>query len=277
MKRYSAILLCALLSAAAFTSCKPQAREPWPKLAIQSYTFHKFTLMEAMDKCNELGVRYMEAFPGHRLSNAWGNAEFGIGMDEQTIQAVLDSAEAKGVKIVASGVFTSPEQSEWEAFFKLAAKMGMEYVTCEPPKDMWDYIESLSEQYGIKVAVHNHPQPSDYWHPDSLLNCIAERGPQIGSCADVGHWRREGLDQLECLRKLGKRVISYHFKDIVSPMEDGGWQHDTIWGEGILDVPAMVSIMKEQGFDGYLAIEYEFNWDNSVPDIKECIEALRSL
>ncbi|RIJ46377.1 sugar phosphate isomerase/epimerase, partial [Maribellus luteus] len=27
-----------------------------------------------------------------------------------------------------------------------------------------------------------------------------------------------------------------------------------------------------QGFKGLFSIEYEYNWDNSVPDIKKCIE-----
>ena len=34
----------------------------------------------------------------------------------------------------------------------------------------------------------------------------------------------------------------------------------------------MFEILKEQQFKGYLSIEYEYNWDNSVPDIKKCIE-----
>ena len=34
----------------------------------------------------------------------------------------------------------------------------------------------------------------------------------------------------------------------------------------------MLSILKEQGFKGYFAIEYEYNWDNSVPDIRKSIE-----
>lgn len=38
------------------------------------------------------------------------------------------------------------------------------------------------------------------------------------------------------------------------------------------NVPAMLSILKEQGFKGYFAIEYEYNWDNSVPDIRKSIE-----
>ena len=84
----------------------------------------------------------------------------------------------------------------------------MEFITCEPALNDWDLVEKLAEQYGIKISVHNHPQPSDYWNPDNLLQAIAGRSKLIGSCADVGHWRREGLNQLDCLKKLEGRLIS---------------------------------------------------------------------
>ena len=34
----------------------------------------------------------------------------------------------------------------------------------------------------------------------------------------------------------------------------------------------MLEELKRQDFKGVFAIEYEYNWDNSVPDIKECIQ-----
>ena len=113
--------------------------------------------------------------------------------------------------------------------------------------------------------------PSIYWTPDSLLLALQDRSPNCGSCSDVGHWRRCGLDQQECLRKLDGRIISLHFKDIAAPDADADGQHDVIWGTGVLDVKGMLEILKEQDFKGYFAIEYEYNWDNSVPDIQQCV------
>ena len=166
----------------------------------------------------------------------------------------------------------SDNPQEWERMFQLAHEMKMEYITCEPPLDLWDQVESLSRKYGIKVSVHNHPQPSDYWKPENLLEAIKGRSRDLGSCSDVGHWNREGLQQMDCLRMLNKRIISLHFKDIAPKQEGKQWQEDVIWGTGCLDVKGMLSVLKEQGFKGYFAIEYENNWDNSVPDIVKCIE-----
>lgn len=133
-------------------------------------------------------------------------------------------------------------------------------------------VEKLSKQYNIKISVHNHPQPSDYWKPENLLKAISGRSQSLGSCSDVGHWRREGLNQIDCLKQLKGRIISLHFKDIAPKKAGEKEQHDVIWGTGILDVKEMLKELKSQNFKGVFSIEYEYNWENSVPDIKECIQ-----
>jgi sugar phosphate isomerase/epimerase len=150
--------------------------------------------------------------------------------------------------------------------------MGMEYISCEPPVEVWDIVEQLAEKNQIGIAVHNHPQPSTYWQPQLLLEQIGQRSKLLGSCADVGHWNRDGLDHLECLRSLEGRIHSLHFKDIIGPQPDGQERHDVIWGQGVLDVKAMLNELKRQHFSGYFTIEYEYNWENSVPDIRQCID-----
>ena len=37
------------------------------RLCMQSYTFQRFTLEQAMDKICELGIKYLEIFPGQRF------------------------------------------------------------------------------------------------------------------------------------------------------------------------------------------------------------------
>lgn len=247
------------------------------KLAVQSYTFHKFSLVETLDKVEQLGVQYIEVYPGHRLGGEWGDQVFGPGMDAATQRAVRRLAASKGIRIVGTGVFVSDNKEDWEPLFRFARDMKMEYVTCEPPLSMWDEVETLATRYKLKVAVHNHPRPSDYWKPQLLLDAISSRNRQLGACCDVGHWRREGLDHLQCLRQLKGRIVSLHFKDIEAPKAGKEWQDDVIWGQGVLQVPAMLDELSAQGFKGYFAIEYEANWDNSLPDIMQCISYFRKL
>ena len=275
MNRLFTRSLLATLFLLLFSTALFAKKDGW-KVAIQSYSFHTFSLVEALDKCNQLGIQYIEVYPGHRLGGQWGDQVFGIQLDKKIQDEIKALAKQKNVKIVATGVFTSDDPQEWDQLFLFAKQMGLEYVTCEPPLELWDRIEALSNQYKIKVAVHNHPQPSTYWKPQALLQAIDGRSKHLGSCADVGHWKREGLDNIQCLQLLKDRVISYHFKDIIAKPQ-AGEQHDCIWGEGVLNVKGMIDVMRQQKFRGYLAIEYEYNWENSVPDIRRCLENFQKL
>lgn len=241
------------------------------KLAIQSYTFHKFSLMEALDKTKELGVHYIEVYPGHKLGDGFGDQVFSPSLDEASIKLLKKETKKRGITIVAMGVVTLEDSSLWEKQFEFAKVMGLEYITAEPALEDWDLIEKLVDKYQIKFAVHNHPKPSLYWTPDNLLKAIEGRSALIGSCADVGHWKREGLNSLESLKKLDKRVLSLHFKDIAPAKSGEHEMPDVIWGTGVLDLKGMLKELKRQSFKGTIAIEYENNWQNSVPDIKKNI------
>lgn len=272
LKRLSILiiaLVCCLLAYPIQAQTKAEMNG-W-RLGMQSYSFHFFPLTEALDKTQELGLKYIEVYPGHKLGGKWGDKVFGFDLDAQTQKELKELAASKGIQIVGTGVFMTDNSSDWEKMFQFARSMDMEFITCEPALKDWDLVEKLSKQYGIKVSVHNHPQPSTYWKPESLLVAISTRTSSIGSCSDVGHWRREGLNQTNCLRQLKDRIISLHFKDIAPKTEGEKEQHDVIWGTGILDVKGMLKVLKAQGFKGVFSIEYEYNWENSVPDIQKCI------
>ncbi|MGV8136543.1 MAG: sugar phosphate isomerase/epimerase family protein [Mangrovibacterium sp.] len=271
MRNKIVLMMCCLLVAFGLQAQKKAEKQGW-RLGMQSYSFHKFPLTEALDKTQELGLKYIEVFPGHKLGGKWGDQVFGPAMDAATRKEIKDLAASKGIKIVSTGVVVTNSPDEWEPFFKLAKEMGMEYISCEPALADWDLVEKLVRQYGLQVSVHNHPKPSVYWNPDNLLSAIEGRSKKIGSSADVGHWRREGLNQIDCLKKLEGRIISLHFKDIAAKKEGEKEQHDVIWGTGVLDVKGMLQELKRQNFKGVFCIEYENNWDNSVPDIRKNIE-----
>ena len=264
------ILLCTVMTLPLNAQTKAEANG-W-KLAIQSFTFHRFSLTEALDKTQELGIKYIEIYPGHKLGGKFGDKVFDFNLDEATQEELKTLAASKGIKIIATGVAVQDNPEDWEKLFRFAKNMDMEFISAEPAIKDWDLIENLVKKYNIKVAVHNHPKPSDYWTPDNLLAQIGNRNKKIGSCSDVGHWTREGLNTLDCLKQLQGRIISLHFKDIAPKTEGEKEQHDVIWGDGILNVNEMLRELRRQDFDGVLSIEYEYNWDNSVPDIKKCIE-----
>jgi sugar phosphate isomerase/epimerase len=77
---------------------------------------------------------------------------------------------------------------------------------------------------------------------------------------------------VECLRILKGRVISSHLKDL---NEMGPSAHDVPYGMGVADMPAVLAELKAQGFAGNASIEYEHNWQNSTPEVAQCIGFVR--
>jgi sugar phosphate isomerase/epimerase len=79
---------------------------------------------------------------------------------------------------------------------------------------------------------------------------------------------------VDALKKLQGRIISLHFKDINAKSRDA---HDVIWGTGVANVPGVLQELKNQRFKGVFSIEYEYNWDNSVPDIDQSLKNFREI
>ncbi len=130
-------------------------------------------------------------------------------------------------------------------------------------------MQKLVKESGIKAAFHNHPKPSKYWDPNVALAAFKDRDG-MGSCADTGHWMRSNVNPLKALQILNGKIISLHFKDL---NEYGKDAHDVVWGTGKADVKALLAELKKQGFKGVFSIEYEYNWENSVPEITQCVAA----
>jgi sugar phosphate isomerase/epimerase len=263
------LLVVITLSMNACTQNDILDRAGW-KLSVQSYTFHKFSFKEAVDKVNQLGLNYIEVYYGQPLGEGLeGTMDF--RMDKETRRKVLEYAKSKDVKIIASGVIICKDESEWNQLFEFADAMGIEIITCEPEYEHLKYVDKLANKYKIDVAIHNHPKPSNYWKPEMFLEATEGLSSRIGACPDVGHWSRMGLDPVECLKKIEGRVKSLHFKDIKEEIEEEKERHDVIWGTGSLDLKGMLNELKRQDFSGLFSIEYEHNWENSVPDIEKSI------
>ena len=288
MKRFAAILMPALLficilSCSGATSSRsfsasntvktgdtssiqsdaPSGSTAGFKLGVQMWTFMRFSFTDALNKVDSTGIKYIEAFIGQKLGGNLSGS-FGLDMTKDTRDSVKSLLKKKGIKIVAMGVIVPRNQTEWIKTFELAKDFGLSYITAEPIKSQWDMVDSLAGVYGIPVAIHDHPKPNMYWSPDSVLAATVGH-PHIGSCADIGHWARNGLDPVECLKKLEGHIIGVHLKDVVQ--FNNPRANDTVVSKGVVNLPAVLAELKRQNFKGMLSIEHESNWYNSVPDV----------
>jgi sugar phosphate isomerase/epimerase len=238
------------------------------KLTLQSWTVHH-TVFDSIDVAHKLGVHFIEIYPDQQISSD-DQGKFGPAMTDAQIQAVLDKAKSADVKIIDYGVTNIPgKEDEARKLFDWAKKVGLTLLVAEPdPKDL-PAIDKIAGEYGIRVAIHDHPKPSRYWDPEFTYGHIKDL-KNVGFCADVGHWKRSGLDPVDVLKKYGDKVFSLHFKDLV-PNEDGKeGLHDVVWGTGQSRAADMLAALKEKGFQGPIAIEFEYKWD--IPTLQKCVD-----
>ncbi len=238
----------------------------------QAYTFREFSALEAIERTAEAGGRIIEFYPGQRFSPEDGDLRWNHDASEEMIRRVEEHLEKHDVLAVNYGVVGIPrDEEEARKVFDFAARLGVRGITTASV-DAIDTIEKLVRDYDIKVAYHNHPRRPGYdlWDPGFLADLLEGRDTRIGACADTGHWIRSGLDPVECLRILEGRIISLHLKDLAGPDS-----HDVILGTGMGNVAGVLEELRRQNFSGHLSVEYEHNWENSVPDVAQSIGFIR--
>lgn len=233
------------------------------KLGVQMWTFRFFSFSDALDKVDSSGIKNIEAFFGQKLGGGM-QGSFGTEMSKPTREKLKQLLQKKNIHLVAMGVISPQNKAEWIKAFELAKEFGLSYITAEPVKSQWDMVDSLAGAYGILIAIHDHPKPNMYWSPDSVLAAIQGHA-HIGSCADIGHWARNGLNPVDCLRKLQGHIIGVHLKDVVK--FDYPEANDTLVSKGVVDLPAVLAELKRQNFNGMLSIEHESNWYHNLPDV----------
>lgn len=274
------LLGLALSLGATTVSAQSAAEQLGWKLAVHSYTFQKYSILEAIDKTAAIGVKHMSISGSVNLPDAKGGfaKTSTVGISDQDAATIRAHLKEKGIdpQFVNMGVVKPGiDEAESRKIFEGAKRLGIDTLVAEPEVHnkmeelgpVMDVVEKLAKEYNIKVAIHNHPGPKNfYWNPDTILAAVKGRSPLLGACADVGHWVRSGLDPVECLKKLEGRVITLHFKDLNEP---GLKAHDVPWGTGISNAKAMLAELKRQGFKGAICVEYEYNWENSSPEIAQ--------
>lgn len=241
------------------------------RLGVQAWTFHHNTLFEAIDNTAALGLHYIEAYPGQKLSKEKPDVLVNEDTPPEVREEIKKKLAASSVKLVNFGCCNLPKDPEQcRKMFEFAKDMGIETLVGEPKEDAFDTIEKLCDEYGINVAIHNHANPSHYWNPDTVLKVCKGRSKRIGACADTGHWARSGLNPVECLKKLEGRIVSFHLKDRNKMGKKE--THDVPFGTGVCDVKAILAEVKRQGLKPVFAIEYEYNWGKAMPELEQCVK-----
>lgn len=254
----------------------PQKNDPFGgfTVGVQSYSFREFakTLEQALQRTSELGLRNIELYRGHLPLTA----------TDAQIKAAKDLCTKLNVTPVSFGVerFTKDNAAN-RRIFEFARKLGLRYLSADPDPDSFDSLDKLVAEFNIGIAIHPHgPQGKQlhrWYSAEVILAAIKNHHRLIGTCLDTGHLIRSAqppfgrkLDPAQQIREMGARNFGLHLKD-----HDNEKRTDVIFGKGALDVVSVLRALREVKFTGYIALEYEANPANPMPDMRACLDVFR--
>ena len=143
--------------------------------------------------------------------------------------------------------------SDWQIFAEGALKVA----------------EAVRREAGLRTAFHHHC--AGYVEtPSEIEKLMALTDPEsLGLVFDCGHYRFGGGNPEEGLRKYGKRVWHFHFKDyhpaVGRQAAEEGWDYfqsvrNGVFcelGKGEVNFPALMKQLRDLGYEGWGVVEQD--------------------
>ncbi|WP_122710375.1 TIM barrel protein [Pseudomonas viridiflava] len=138
--------------------------------------------------------------------------------------------------------------------------------------DMMAHIRKIADvahRYGVRAVIH--PHAGGYIEfADELAQLVQDIHPDVaGLCLDTGHLYYAGMDPAATLRQYASRLDYLHFKDIDPLVFDQVLGERITFfaacakgvmcplGRGIIDYPALRTLIRELDYQGYITVEQE--------------------
>jgi type 1 glutamine amidotransferase/sugar phosphate isomerase/epimerase len=250
---------------------RAQEKLGW-RLGIEAYTFHKYTLFEAIDRTAQLGLPYMGGLSFQKVSKEIPK-NFDPQLTDDELKQIRLKLDKAGVRMLTYYIHNIPgDEAGCRRVFEFGRKIGIETFMSEPAPEALDTIEKFCDEYDINVALHNHDKKASpqYWHPENVMKLCRGRSKKIGACGDLGYWMRSGIDPIEAMNILGDRLVTVQMHDLHELSPEG---HDVPWGAGAGKTEEFVKEIHRLGIKPTMfGLEYSYNWYESMPDIAKCVE-----
>jgi len=121
---------------------------------------------------------------------------------------------------------------------------------------------STAEAQGVTIVLETHDA---FCRGAEVARVLAQvNSPYVAAVWDVHHPYRMGESIDDTWRLIGPRVKHVHIKD-GRKQADGEWQL-VLLGEGELPCRQVIELLRAQGYEGYLSVEWEKKWH---PEIEE--------
>jgi L-ribulose-5-phosphate 3-epimerase len=142
-------------------------------------------------------------------------------------------------------------------------------------------VGDVAAEHGLMVAMETHPDLMT--NGDVALRTLTAIGhPAVGMNFDTAniYYYNESTTSAAEVRKVAAHVVSVHLKD--SNGRPRAWDFPTL-GRGVVDFPAIIGILNDEGFTGPFTMELEgvegqqFSAEEAAEDVASSVAYLRSI
>jgi hypothetical protein len=244
---------------------KPSGASPI-RLGIASYTFRKFDDAHLIQFMKELKTPYLNLKDFHLPMTP---------LDQVSVRAA--EYRAAGFTLTAAGTitFNKDDDDDIRSKFEYVKAAGIPMIVGAPTHEVLPRVEKFVKQYNIKLAIHNHgPEDKNFPSPFDVLAAVKNMDSRIGCCIDVGHTMRTGTDPVEAIRKVGKRVLDIHMKDLAERLVK---ESQVAVGDGLMPVPEIFRALIDIHYPGQVDLEYEIHADDPMPGVIKSFAYMRGV
>jgi len=202
-----------------------------------------------------------------------------VDSEIERLKGEIDIAEILGVKTMRHDASGGPEGERFsltgfEKYLPVLAK-GCRGVT--------EYAASK----GIKTSVENHGfycQQSD--RVEALMKAVDNKN--FGWLVDIGNFMCADENPLDAVKVGAKYAVYVHVKDFYyadknEPQPDGYFNTragnhicGSVLGDGVVPVKDCIDVIKTNGYDGWVTLEYE-GQESPLTGVKKGLEFLKTL
>ena len=213
-----------------------------PKVTHDPLTFLKYChsvgaggLQCVIGKRDEAYVKELRAYVEDNDLFIEDSAWLGVKVDLERFEAGVRSVKAAGARAIRGfcGGRRYEQFDKREQFDEFADRS-------------WKTIESVApivEKYRIPLTIENH---KDWLIPHMLEMLKRIDSEYVGVCIDTGNSFSLLEDPMDTVKAYAPWAHSVHLKDMaVCEYEDGFLLADVVFGEGTLDLPRIVEIIRK--------------------------------
>ena len=235
-------------------------------LGIGSYTYHSLSIDDMITQLKRLEI--------HEIEMSHGPFMLFSHPAPEKFEAAKSKFDTAGIRCVSYYTATIKDDTDLDNAVRFAKLLGARNITGDATGDILKRIDARLTSEGLTFGIHNHyfKQKFAYESPEDVLAALSGLSKTMGASLDVGHIASCGYDTVDAVRKLAPHLKMVHLKDV----QAAGGEVNVLLGKGIAKIPEVMKELRNVGYKGLVAIEYEH--EGSVDeDVRLEVEYARKL